>query len=199
MEIGGDVMGSVLKEMGTMRKAKARCSAKGFTLLETLIALIVLGVGILGLAAMLGDALAYMQGSQDDFLAQQKAEEAAEAIFTAKYTNNATFAQISNNTASNTTGLFVTGPLPLTLPGADGLVGSINDGGAPPDYVVYPGPDGKLGTADDIQVQLWNFTRTIAITNIAGEPNLRQVAITVNYTAGRFTRAYTLNTYISAF
>jgi prepilin-type N-terminal cleavage/methylation domain-containing protein len=35
-----------------------RHSAKGFTLLETMIALLVLGVGILGLAAMLGDALA---------------------------------------------------------------------------------------------------------------------------------------------
>ncbi len=182
-----------------MRQAKARRSAKGFTLLETLIALIVLGVGILSLAAMLADALAYMQGSQDDFIAQQKAEEAAEAIFTAKYTNNATFAQISNNTVANTTGLFVTGPLPLTLPGADGLVGSINDGGAPPDYIVYPGPDGKLGTPDDIQVQLWNFTRTIAIANVAGEPNLRAITITVNYTAGRFKRVYTLNTYISAF
>jgi len=182
-----------------MRHGKTRRSAKGFTLLETLIALIVLGVGILSLAAMLADALAYMQGSQDDFIAQQKAEEAAETIFTAKYTNNATFAQISNNTVSNTTGLFVTGPLPLTLPGTDGLVGSINDGAAPPDYIVYPGPDGKLGTADDIQIQLWNFTRTITITNIAGEPNLRAVAITVNYTAGRFKRAYTLNTYISAF
>ncbi len=182
-----------------MRQARGRNTNRGFTLLETLIALIVLGVGILGLAAMLANALAYMQGSQNDFIAQQKAEEAAEAIFTAKYTNNATFAQISNNTAANTTGLFVTGAIPLTLPGPDGLVGSINDGGAPPDYIVYPGPDGKLGTADDIQVQLWNFTRTIAISNIAGEPNLRSIAITVNYTSGRFTRAYTLNSYISAF
>ena len=182
-----------------MRHAKGRRLAKGFTLLETMIALIVLGVGVLSLAAMLGDALAYMQGSQNDFIAQQKAEEAAEAIFTAKYTNNATFAQISNNTAGNTTGLFVTGPVALRRPGSDGLVGSINDGAAPPDYIIYPGPDGKLGTADDVKVQLWNFTRTIAITNIAGEPNLRQVAITVNYTSGRFTRAYKLNTYISAF
>jgi prepilin-type N-terminal cleavage/methylation domain-containing protein len=172
---------------------------KGFSLLETIIALLVLAIGVLGLAAMLANALAYMQGSQNDFIAQQKAEEAAEAIFTAKYTNNATWAQISNNTAGNTTGLFVTGAIPLTLPGTDGLVGSVNDGGAPLDYIVYPGPDGKLGTADDIQVPLSNFTRTIAIGNVAGDPNLRTVTITVNYTSGKFTRLYTLNTYISAF
>jgi prepilin-type N-terminal cleavage/methylation domain-containing protein len=182
-----------------MQQLKARGRQKGFSLLETLVALVVLAVGVLGLAGMLANALAYMQGSQMDFIAQQKAEEAAESIFTAKYTNNATWAQISNNTAGNTTGLFVTGPLPLTLPGPDGLVGSVNDGGAPADYIVYPGPDGKLGTADDVYVPLSNFTRTIAIGNVAGDPNLRTVTITVNYTAGKFTRAYTLNTYISAF
>jgi prepilin-type N-terminal cleavage/methylation domain-containing protein len=192
-------MGAVLKETGNMRQPKALRSQTGFTLLETMIALIILAVGVLGLAGMLANALAYMQGSQDDFIAQQKAEEAAEAIFTAKYTNNATFAQISNNTAGNTTGLFLTGPVPLTLPGPDGLVGSINDGGAPSDYVVYPGPDGKLGTADDLKVPLSNFTRTITISNIAGEPNLRTIAIEVDYRAGSFTRKYILNTEISAF
>lgn len=182
-----------------MPHVKRQQREKGFSLLETLIALVVLAVGVLALAAMLGDALAYMQGSQNDFIAQQKAEEAAEAIFTAKYTNNATWAQISNNSVTNTAGLFVTGAIPLTLPGPDGLVGSINDGGAPLDYIVYPGPDGKLGTADDVQIPLSNFTRTIAIGNVAGNPNLRTVTITVNYTSGKFTRAYTLNTYVSAF
>ncbi len=75
-----------------------------------MVALVVLSVGILGLAALLYDSLSYMQGSQDDFIAQQKAEEAAEAIFTAKYSSNATYAQISNNTAGNPGGLFLTGP-----------------------------------------------------------------------------------------
>jgi prepilin-type N-terminal cleavage/methylation domain-containing protein len=37
-----------------------RPRAAGFTLLETLIALVVLAVGVLGLAAMLADALSYM-------------------------------------------------------------------------------------------------------------------------------------------
>ena len=73
-----------------MRQAGKRHAAQGFTLLETMIALVVLAVGVLGLAAMLADSLAYMQSSQYGFIAQQKAEEAAEAIYTAKYTNNAT-------------------------------------------------------------------------------------------------------------
>jgi prepilin-type N-terminal cleavage/methylation domain-containing protein len=183
-----------------MWQVRKRQAAQGFTLLETMISLVVLGVGVLGLAAMLADSLAYMQGSQDAFIAQQKAEEAAEAIYTAKYTNNATFAQLSNNTVGNPGGLFLVGPQPLLVPGADGLVGSVADSGGTPAYIVYPGPDGKLGTADDVKQALGNFTRTIAITPVAGYTNsLNQVVITVSYTTGRFQRAYSLTTYVSAF
>jgi prepilin-type N-terminal cleavage/methylation domain-containing protein len=181
-----------------MVQAKKRRAANGFTLLETMIALGVLSVGVLMLAGMLADALAYMQGLQDDFIAQQKAEEAAEAIYTAKYTDSLTYAQIANNTSPG--GLFLTGPQPLLVPGVDGLVGTAADAGGPPAYIVYPGPDGKLGTADDIKVPLGNFTRTITITPVPAYPNsLELVTITVNYTSGRFNRNYTLNTYVSAF
>jgi prepilin-type N-terminal cleavage/methylation domain-containing protein len=174
-----------------------RNKAAGFTLLETMIAMVVLAVGILGLAAMLANSLAYMQGSQEDFIAQQKAQEAAEAIFTAKYTNNASFDQIQNVGTSTPNGLFLTGPQPLLQVGADGLVGSVNDTASPPAYVLYPGPDNKLGTADDLQVPLASFTRTIAISNIANEPYLRRVDITINYTTGGLPRTYTMTTFVS--
>jgi prepilin-type N-terminal cleavage/methylation domain-containing protein len=192
-------METVLKEIGKMREAKQRRAAAGFTLIETMVALVVLGVGVLGLAAMLADALAYMHGSQEDFIAQQKAEEAAEAIYTAKYSSNATFAQLSNNTPANPNGLFLVGPQPLLQPGPDGLVGTVADGGQPPEFILDPGPDKILGTADDIQIPLGNFTRTIAINAVPGKSNLNAVTITVNYRAGRFKRAYTLTTYVSAF
>jgi prepilin-type N-terminal cleavage/methylation domain-containing protein len=190
---------SVLKESSKMRQANKRVSQNGFTLLETMIALVVLGVGILGLAAMLTDALTYMQGSQADFIAQQKAEEAAEAIFTAKYSNNATFAQIQNFSVGSPGGLFLAGPQPLLVPGPDGLVGSVNDVGAPPASIITPGPDKILGTADDVTLPLGAYTRTINIFTVPGKPNLRQVNITINYTTGRFTKAYNLTTYVSAF
>jgi prepilin-type N-terminal cleavage/methylation domain-containing protein len=190
----------VLKEIGKMWRARKRQATKGFTLIETMISLVILGVGVLGLAAMLADSLSYMQGSEYDFIAQQKAEEAAEAIYTAKYTNNATFAQLSNNTAGNPAGLFLVGPQPLLVPGADGLVGSVADAGGNPAFIVLPGPDGKLGTADDVYQSLGAFKRTIAISPVPGYANsLNQAVITVNYSTGRFTRAYTLTTYISAF
>jgi prepilin-type N-terminal cleavage/methylation domain-containing protein len=192
-----------MKEIAKMRSAKkfnvanGSRAEKGFTLLETMIALVVLAVGVLGLAAMLGNSLSYMQGSEQDFIAQQKAQEAAEAIFTAKYTNNATFSQIQNNGTSTPAGLFLTGPQPLLQVGPDGLVGSVNDTGASPAYIIYPGPDLTLGTSDDIQIPLANYTRTIAISNIANEPYLRQVIITINYTSGGLPRTYSLTTFVS--
>ncbi|MGC2333944.1 MAG: prepilin-type N-terminal cleavage/methylation domain-containing protein, partial [Candidatus Acidiferrales bacterium] len=174
-----------------MFEAKRRHRGKGFTLLETMIALAVLAVGILGLAAMLGDAIAYMQGSREDFIAQQKAEQAVEAIFTAKYTNSVTWPQVANFSAGNPTGLFLPGAQPLTVTGADGLVGTAVDSTAIPDYILDPGPDGKLGTADDVKIPLTNFTRTISIIPFVGDANLRTIVVTVNYTAGRFQRVYT--------
>jgi len=172
---------------------------KGFTLIETTIALAVMAIGVLGLAAMLADSLAYMNGSQADFIAQQKAQQAVESIFTARYDSTISWAQVSNYSVSNPQGLFFSTPQLIRQPGADGLVNSINDTTAPLDYILYPGPDGKLGTSDDIQTTLGNYTRTIVITNVNTDPNLRQVVVTVNYTAGRFQRAYTLTTLISAF
>ena len=183
-----------------MDRVEKRRSQKGFTLLETMIALVVLFIGLLGLAAMLGDALAYMRNSQDDFIAQQKAEEAAEAIFTAKYTNGIQWAQVSNNTVANPQGLFLNGPQPILQPGPiSGLVGDVADANQPQETILTPGPDGKLGTADDVQFPLTEFTRSIQITPDANNPNGRNIQIQVFYNTGRFQRTYTLNTYISAF
>lgn len=182
-----------------MRQQQPKHASKGFTLLETMVALAVLAIGVLGLAGMLADSLAYMNGSQANFIAQQKAEQAVEAIYTAKYASNITWAQVSNNSVSNPQGLFYSTPQPIRQPGADGLVNSINDDTAPLDYIQLPGPDQMLGTGDDVKELLSNYTRTVTIWNYTGDSNLRNITVTVNYTTGKFTRTYTLNSVISAF
>lgn len=172
-----------------------RRAQQGFTLIETMMAIVILVFGVLGLAAMMGDSLAYMQGSQDDFIAQQKAQQAMEAIFTAKYTGNQQWSAIQNTP----NGIFLTGAQPLLQPGSDGLVGTAADSTSPADYILQPGPDMKLGTADDVKVPLSNFTRTITISPIVNETLVRTITVTINYTAGRFTRSYSLTSEISAF
>jgi type II secretory pathway pseudopilin PulG len=180
-----------------MTQTERRKSEQGFSLIETVMALAMIATGVLSLAGMLTAALAYMQGSQADFIAQQQAEEAMEAIFTAKYTNAISFTQIANTT-SNPPGIFLSTAQPILQPGPDGLVGTSADSTAPAAYIVNPGPDGLMGTADDIDIPLTNMTRTITIAP-SSDSNLTAVTVTINYTVGKFTRVYTMTSYVSAF
>jgi hypothetical protein len=153
---------------------------------------------VLSLAAIYAQGIMYASLTQYDYIAEKKAEEAVETIFTARDTKVLTWAQIQN---VSTGGVFIDGARPLLDPGPDGLVGTADDNAALPDSIIIgPGPDGILGTADDLVVNLnpW-MTRTIAITPVTGETNLRQITITINYQMGRMQRTYTLISYISAF
>jgi len=182
-----------------MRRTTRREAQRGFTLLETMVALVVLGIGLVGLAAMLASSIAYMNSSQADFIAQQKASEAVESIFTARDTQAITFAQIQNVSSG---GIFLDGPANLVDPGPDGIVDTADDNANLPDTIIKPGPDGILGTADDIQIQLsvyYNMKRTIVITPIVGVNNVRMITVTVTYTTGSFNRTYTLTSYISQY
>jgi type II secretory pathway pseudopilin PulG len=170
----------------------------GFTLIEAMISIAILSFGVLSLAAVYAQGIMFSSLTQYDYIAEKKAEEAVETIFTARDTKVLDWAQIQNVSAS---GVFKDGPQPLLDPGPDGLVGTADDNAALPDTIILgPGPDGILGTSDDKVANLnpW-MTRTIAITPVAGETNLRQVTVTINYNVGRIQRAYTLISYISAF
>lgn len=183
-----------------MRKRKSvgmrRPSQAGFTLIEMMIATVVLSIGVLGLAATLADGLAYMDMSKYDYIAQQKASEAVESIFSARDMGEATWASICN-VGSGTGCIFLTGAKQLCDPGPDGIVGTADDNCAGlPDAILLPGPDGKF--SDAVRVPLSNFTRTITITSI--NANLAQIQVVVTYSSGRWTaRSYTLTTNISNF
>ena len=103
-----------------------------------------------------------------------------------------TWSQVRNQSDG---GIFLDGAQPLKVPGADGLVNTVDDGAV--DVIVLPGPDGVSGTADDEQVPLTGFTRRIEIIDV--NAYLREVRITVTYPFGSAQRQYTLMTYISNF
>jgi prepilin-type N-terminal cleavage/methylation domain-containing protein len=196
-----------------MKARVHRTPQAGFTLIETMIALIVLTVGVLGLAAMLGTGLAYMQTSQYDYIAQQKAAEAVESVFEARDIGQATWSTICNVGSSVCGGgIFLTGANPLCGAGADGIIGTADDyngtacgGGAQaaPDAILTPNSTGNLNPP--VSMPLSTFTRTIAIATVSDSTgktinNLRQITVTINYSAGPFkNRSYTLNAYISNF
>jgi len=179
----------------------------GFTLIETMIAIAILSIGILGLGAMLADCLAYMGMSQYDYLAQQKAASAVESIFTARDMGQVTWASICNvGSAVCTGGIFMNGPQPLCDPGPDGIAGTADDFGGggcaiQQDAIILLNGAGTFisGAASRVPLSNFQFLRTIAITNIPNVSNLRQIQVTITYTAGRFKRTYTLTTNISNF
>jgi prepilin-type N-terminal cleavage/methylation domain-containing protein len=181
-----------------MKKAFMLRKQKGFTLLEIVIAMAVLSFGILALASFYTQGMQASYRSQIQFIAQEKAQEALETIFTARDTQMLSFAQINNVSAG---GVFLDGPQPLLAPGPDGLVGTADDDAANPDNIVVgPGPDNVLGTADDTTINLnpW-MTRTILIQPVQNENNLNQITITVNYNYEGQAGQFQLVCYISSY
>lgn len=174
----------------------------GFTLLEAMIAIVILSFGILSLAAVYAQGIQVASMTQLDYIAEKKAEEAVETIFAARDSKQLAWTNIRNVTGAGgpNDGVFLVGPQPLLAAGPDGLYGTADDDAANPDTVIIgPGPDGILGTADDVVMPLTNMTRTIVIVDVPGESGLRQITITMTYTAGSLARQYTLVSYIAQF
>ena len=161
----------------------------GFTLLEVMFSMVVMMVGLVSLLAVMTIAMASTQTSEQLAISKRLANEALESILTARETANVSWAQIANGNCSvgGTCGIFLTGALPIDLPGVDGIIGTNDDAAAGPQVLEQPGSPGVYaGTCPpDSCISLTNYTRTIAITQytVAGEPveNLNSVTITVTY------------------
>ncbi len=185
----------------------------GFSLVEVMIAIVVMSVGLLAVVGSIATALANTQSAQEDLVARHKALEALESIYTARNSQQVAFTAI-NNTGSG--GIFLSGAQPLLCAGPDGLVGTTDDvacttsggvtcpnGGV--ECWVLPGPDGVLGNADDITYSLANFTRTITISQTllntgTVNDNMMAVSVSVSYTKdGLPARTYTVNGLISRY
>src|ERR1700730_17474886 len=111
---------SIAMSLHTRQRSQA-----GFTLFEVMIATVVLFVGLLGLAGSLSAGLAWMSVSQYEYIAQQKASEAIESIFTARDQGQLTWSTICNvGSTVCANGIFMSGPQILCDPGADGIVGT---------------------------------------------------------------------------
>lgn len=164
----------------------------GFTLIETMIALLVLTGGLLALAQVFTLGLSSIAAAAPDIVAREKATEAIESVYTARDTQTVTWDDIRNAADG---GVFEDGARQVRAAGADGLVNTADDGDI--EVTLLPGPDGQLGTADDIAQPLSQFTREIAISDVG--PNLRRIRVTIRYIAGGGPREYAVETLIAAF
>jgi type II secretory pathway pseudopilin PulG len=190
--------------MGVERKARKQ---RGFTLMEALVAAVVLATGLLSVLSLFAYSLSNLQLSQEDLIARAKAKEGLESVFSARDSSLITFDQI-NNKASG--GIFLDGFAPIyDPPGADGIANTDDDSnsaGSQLDAIVLPGPDGILGTADDVRQPLTSFQRQITISPVfltgtaTINSNLRLITVTVKYAVPQFGgRQYQVNAYISKY
>ena len=162
----------------------------GFSLLETLFAISILSVGALGMAGTFTRGMQRTVSSPNELIATQKAAEAVESVFSARDSHLLTWSQLRNEDHG---GVFMNGPQPLKLPGADGIVNTHDD--TLVESFDLPGPDQILGNADDVTKTLDGFTREIKIADLSED--LRSVTVTVTYNAGPQTRSYSITAYIS--
>ena len=177
----------------------------GSTLLEALIAMCILTVGLLGLAQVFTFGLRQSAAAGATMVAREKAREAIESVHTARDTKVITWAQIRN---VNQGGIFANAALTLHMAGPDNMVNTANDCTAVSlpscpsilESIVLPGPDGKVGTSDDVRQPLDTFTRQILIEDVAGMPALRRITVTINYRVGQLRPPpFVLVTYISSY
>jgi len=187
-------------------KGQAR-KEQGFTLMEAMVAAIVLATGLLSVLSLFAYSLSNLQMSQEDLIARAKAKEGLESVFSARDSSQIAFSQI-NNKANG--GIFLDDfALIYDPPGADGIANTDDDSSSANsqlDAIVLPGPDGILGTLDDIRQPLTNFQRRIILSPVfltgttTVNNNLRLITVTVKYTVPQFgTRQYQVNAYISKY
>src|SRR3954468_14413778 len=172
----------------------------GFSLVETIVAMGVLTIGVLGSASVLTSGMQNLASSPADVVVTQKAAQAIEAVYSARDSHRLTWGQLRNvqGVSGADAGIFLDGPQPLKLAGSDGLVNTADD--TTIETITLPGKDQTLGTADDQVIALDEFTRQIAISDVANESGqLRQATITITYPNGPTKRSYTLTTFISAY
>jgi prepilin-type N-terminal cleavage/methylation domain-containing protein len=179
--------------------SSSSADARGFSLIEAMIAMSILLVGLLGLAQIFCVGLGQMRTSSAHLIAREKAREAIESVHTSRDSRRVAWNQVRNVSAptcpTGTTatggGTFLNNEQEMKGPGADGLVNTADDTG----YETSPGNDNLLGTSDDIPLR--DFWRTIDICDIS--PNLRRVQVTVRYRVGNLQRSYSLTTFMSSF
>ena len=178
-------------DAGIAMKTQLKSDA-GITLIETMIAILVLSVGAAGMAATFLHGMQAVVSSPNELIATQKAAEAVESVFGARDARVVTWDQLRG---TNNGGIFLTGPRGVKEPGADGIVNTADDGNV--ESMKFPGQDQLIDTADDKTETLSRFTREIQITDLTTD--LRSITVTITYPAGPRTLTYTLTAYMSQF
>ena len=157
-------------------------SESGVTILEMVVAMLVLTVGLLGLAASIGYAVTVSNRGRNLTNTKLLVVSLLEQMETLRNTEQLTFGQIANQGSVDNSGAirtFVGFPTTFQAlsinPGPDGIFGTSDD-------LISPGPDNVYGTTDDTIDNTWavpGYQRQISITNLSA--NLKRIQVTLRY------------------
>lgn len=157
-------------------------SESGVTILEMVVAMLLLTIGLLGLAASIGYAVTVSNKGRNLTNSKLLVVSLLEQMETLRNTEQLTFGQIANQGQVDNTGAtrtfigFPTTFQQLSInPGPDGIFGTSDD-------LISPGPDNVYGTIDDTIDNTWavpGYQRQITITNLS--TNLKRVQVTLRY------------------
>src|SRR3982751_4398323 len=159
-------------------KHSRRSGEAGFTLFEMVVAMVVLSIGLLGVASAISYALMASNRGRGVTNAKMLVVSALEQMETLRNTGQLNFQEISNAQVAGSA--FRGFPSDFrdvsTVPGPDGVFGTADD------LSTAPGPDGNYGTTDDVRDMTRarpGVTRQILITDL--NPLLKKVQVTLRY------------------
>lgn len=165
-------------------------SEDGFTLVEAVVAILIISIALIGTAAALSYAFEYGTTSRNVGNARTVIVSTVEEIESLRNTHRLTFLQLANKTyvdntdAPNTFNGFSEGFKAVSInPGFDGVFGTDDD-------LKEAGPDTIWGNADDVEnpgLARGGYTRRIEITPLPLDAKIKKVVVTVRYfsTGGR--------------
>ena len=160
-----------------------RQSESGFSMLEMVVAMVILTVGLLGVASAIGYSLMVSNRGQGVTNSKMLIVSILEQMETLRNTRELSFDEISNTqaTGSSFTG-FPYNPdefRPVsTVPGTDGVFGTKDDlWGAC-----------TSGCTDNMALARPGVTRQIRITTFPANPYLKKIQVTLRYTTEGRTR-----------
>lgn len=157
-------------------------SESGVTILEMVVAMLILTVGLLGLAASIGYAVTVSNKGRNLTNSKLLVVSLLEQMETLRNTEQLTFGQIANQGSVDNSGAirtfigFPTAFQSLSInPGPDGIFGTDDD-------LISPGPNNIYGDYDDTIDNTWavpGYQRQISITNLSA--NLKRIQVTLRY------------------
>lgn len=155
-------------------------SQAGFTLIEMVVAMLIMMIGLLALAATISFALVVSNKGRSVTNTKLLVVSILEQMETLRNTKQLTYGQISNGGQVDDTGStqsfagFPTDFIEVSInPGPDGIFGTTDD-------LVDAGPDKTYGTADDFvnpSLARPGYTRQILITPLSD--NLKKIQVTL--------------------